>query len=227
MTTFDNSKFSDVSKILKKYNLWEMIPDSIKNHVLKGTKSKNLETPKKNNAIFKNVKNTLIGSNFICLKNIHDFCKENKIMSKILFKNIDMDVKDFSKKFTNKIKLLKFGTPTILISGGETTVKISGNGKGGRNQEFALHFLNEMKKKMPEKKFFLISAGTDGKDGPTNAAGAIVNHESLTKINEKKINLFEELKKNNSYKVLKKIDSLVIIKGTNTNVADIQILLIP
>ena len=84
-----------------------------------------------------------------------------------------------------------------------------------------------MKKKMPNKKFFLISAGTDGKDGPTDAAGGIVNHESLTKIKENKINLFEELKKNNSYKVLKKIDSLVIIKSTNTNVADIQILLIP
>ena len=79
---------------------------------------------------------------------------------------------------------------------------------------------------MPKKKFFLISAGTDGKDGPTDAAGGIVNHESLTKIKEKKINLFEELKINNSYKVLKKIDSLVIIKSTNTNVADIQILLI-
>jgi hydroxypyruvate reductase len=138
-----------------------------------------------------------------------------------------MDVKDFSKKFINKIKSLKFNSPTILISGGETTVKISGNGKGGRNQEFALHFLNEMKNKMPNKKFFLISAGTDGKDGPTDAAEGIVNHESLTKIKEKKINLFEELKKNNSYKVLKKIDSLVIIKSTNTNVADIQILLIP
>ena len=227
MTTFDNSKFSDVSKILKKYNLWQKTPSSVKNHVLKGINSKNLETPKKNNPIFINVKNTLIGSNYICLKNIQSYCRENKIKSKILFKNIDMDVKDFSKKFINKIKSLKFNSPTILISGGETTVKISGNGKGGRNQEFALHFLNEMKKKMPNKKFFLISAGTDGKDGPTDAAGGIVNHESLTKIKEKKINLFEELKKNNSYKVLKKIDSLVIIKSTNTNVADIQILLIP
>ena len=56
-------------------------------------------------------------------------------------------LKTFRKKFINKIKLLKFSTPTILISGGETTVKISGKGKGGRNQEFALHFLNEMKKK--------------------------------------------------------------------------------
>ena len=115
-----------------------------------------------------------------------------------------MDVKDFSKKFINKIKSLKFNSPTILISGGETTVKISGKGKGGRNQEFALHFLIEMKKKMPNKKFYLISAGTDGKDGPTDAAGGIVNHESLAKIKENKINLFEELKKNNSYKVLKK-----------------------
>ena len=85
-------------------------------------------------------------------KNIQSYCRENKIKSKILFKNIDMDVKDFSKKFINKIKSLKFNSPTILISGGETTVKISGKGKGGRNQEFALHFLIEMKKKMPNKK---------------------------------------------------------------------------
>ena len=113
-----------------------------------------------------------------------------------------------------------------MISGGETTVKIKGNGKGGRNQEFALHFLLEMNKKLPNKKFFLLSAGTDGRDGPTNAAGAIVNNGSLELIEKKKINIIKELHNNNSYKVLKKINSLIIIKGTNTNVADIQLLLL-
>ena len=81
-----------------------------------------------------------------------------------------------------------------------------------------------MKKRMTEQKFCLLSAGTDGRDGPTNAAGAIVNHNSLNEIKSKNIDLDEELRNNNSYEVLKKINSLVIIEGTNTNVADIQLL---
>ena len=71
-----------------------------------------------------------------------------------------------------------------------------------------------------------MSAGTDGRDGPTNAAGAIVNDKSLDLIENKNINLNKELENNNSYQVLKKINSLVIINGTNTNVADIQLLMI-
>ena len=113
-----------------------------------------------------------------------------------------------------------------LISGGETTVKIKGSGKGGRNQEFALHFVRKANQYLPKLKFSLLSAGTDGRDGPTNAAGAIVNNETLESIKTKKINLEKELKNNNSHEVLKKIKSLVIINGTNTNVADVQILII-
>ena len=69
-----------------------------------------------------------------------------------------------------------------------------------------------------------MSAGTDGRDGPTNAAGAIVDQTSLDKIKKKKINFSEDLDNNNSYNILKQINSLVIIKGTNTNVADVQLL---
>ena len=114
----------------------------------------------------------------------------------------------------------------ILISGGESTVKIKGTGVGGRNQEFALHFIRKINDYLPRLKFSLLSAGTDGKDGPTNAAGAIVDNNTLNFIREKQIDLEKELNNNNSYEVLKKIDSLVIIKGTNTNVADVQILII-
>ena len=137
-----------------------------------------------------------------------------------------MDVKKFSKHFVKKIKTIETKEPLILLSGGETTVKVKGTGKGGRNQEFSLHFLREMRKNNPSKKFFLLSAGTDGRDGPTIAAGGLVDTSSIDKIKKKNINLNEELKKNNSYDVLKKINSLVIIKSTNTNVADIQILLL-
>jgi glycerate 2-kinase len=204
MTTFDETSFADVTSILKKYKLWGKLPIKVKNYISKGLNDKNLETPKKNNKVF----------------------KKKKLNSKIIFKNIDMDVKKFSENFVKKIKTIKVGKPLILLSGGETTVKVKGSGKGGRNQEFSLHFLKQMREKNIKKEFFLLSAGTDGRDGPTNAAGGIVDTSSIYEIKKKNINLNEELKKNNSYDVLKKINSLVIIKGTNTNVADIQILLL-
>tara|TARA_A100001011_G_scaffold359730_1_gene406459 strand:+ start:311 stop:1678 length:1368 start_codon:yes stop_codon:yes gene_type:complete len=226
MTTFDETSFSDVFSILKKYKLWEKIPTKVKNYISRGLKDKKLETPKKNNKVFKEVTNTIIGSNTMCLKNIDDYCKKKKLDAKIIFKNIDMDVKEFSKYYFKKIETIKSKKPLILLSGGETTVKVKGNGKGGRNQEFSLHFLKEINRKNFKKEFFLLSVGTDGRDGPTNAAGGIVDAESIDEIKKKNIDLAEELKKNNSYDVLKKINSLVIIKGTNTNVADIQILLL-
>ena len=224
MTTYDNSTFKDVKKILNKYKIWTKIPKNIKNHINNGEKKKELETPEKNNKIFRKTNNTLIGSNNLCLNNMKNLCKKYNINSKIWFKNIDGDVKKISKKFSNNIKKIKYKTPVLLISGGETTVKVNGKGKGGRNQEFALYFAIEMKKINPSKSFIILSAGTDGRDGPTNAAGGILNQGSLEKIKNKKVNLEKELLNNNSYQVLKKINSLVIIDGTNTNVADVQLI---
>ena len=120
------------------------------------------------------------------------------------------------------LKEKKIKKPVILISGGESTVNIKGTGKGGRNQEFALHLAKQIKKLNLSLKYTLLSAGTDGRDGPTNAAGAILNQNSINLIERKGINLNKELNNNNSYEVLQKINSLVIIEGTNTNVADIQ-----
>ena len=225
LTSPDSSTFKKSKEILFKYKIWKKIPSNIKIHIEKGIKNKELETPKKKNKIFSNVRNTIIGSNYLCIKSIFDFCKFNKINSKIWFKNIEMDVEKLSKKFYQELKKINTKRPIILISGGETTVNIKGNGKGGRNQEFALHFLKIMKNKLPNQKYFLLSAGTDGRDGPTNAAGAIINN-SHKKLMEHNINLDKELNNNNSYKVLKKLKSLVIINGTNTNVADVQILYI-
>ena len=224
MTTFDNSTFKDVEKILKKYKLLLKIPKNIRDYITLGLKNKQLETPKKNNLIFKKIENTLVGSNNLCLQNIDSLCKKLNIRSKIWFKNIDGDVKKISKKLSDKLKNLKIRSPLLLISGGETTVKIKGKGKGGRNQEFALHFAKEMKKNNPSKNYTILSAGTDGRDGPTNAAGAILDQNSIDFIKTKNIDLNKELEDNNSYEVLKKINSLVIIKGTNTNVADIQLI---
>ena len=225
-TVPDETSFNDVKKILKKYNLWNDIHKSVKEHIELGILDKSLETPDKTNKVFLNVENTLIGSNNLCLKSIDSLCKKKDINSKIWKTNIEGDVQIIANNFVRDLKKKNYKKPIILISGGESTVKIKGKGKGGRNQEFALHFIKNIRKSLSNLKFTLLSAGTDGRDGPTNAAGAIVNDKSLDLIENKNINLNKELENNNSYQVLKKINSLVIINGTNTNVADIQLLMI-
>ena len=189
-----------------------------------GILKKKPETPKNTNKIFKNSKNTLIGSNIKCLNEIKNECKKLNVNCIIWKHNIEGDVKKVARDFVDNIASLKKKKPIILISGGESTVKIKGTGTGGRNQELALHFINYIKKDFANLKYTFLSAGTDGRDGPTNAAGAIVDQTSLDKIEKKKINFSEELNNNNSYNILKQIKSLVIIKGTNTNVADVQLL---
>ena len=225
-TVPDETSFNDVKKILRKYNLWNDIHKSIKAHIELGIFDKSLETPDKTNKVFLNVENTLIGSNNLCLKSIDSLCKKKDINSKIWKTNVEGDVQVIARNFIRDLKKKNYRKPIILISGGESTVTIKGKGKGGRNQEFALHFIKNIRKSLSNLKFTLLSAGTDGRDGPTNAAGAIVNEKSLDLIENKNINLNKELENNNSYQVLKKINSLVIINGTNTNVADIQLLMI-
>ncbi len=226
LTVPDETTFGDVKKILTKYRIWTKAPISIRSHIEKGLKDLKLETPNKKNKIFNNSCNTIIGSNLMCLKSIHQYCKLKKIPSKLWKVNIEEDVEILAKKFVQDLKKYINSKPIVLISGGETTVKLKGKGKGGRNQEFAIHFIRNINKLIPSIEYSLLSAGTDGRDGPTDAAGALVNNKSINLILEKNIDLDKEINNNNSYKVLKKINSLVIMSGTNTNVADLQLLLI-
>tara|TARA_B000000460_G_C21356544_1_gene323550 strand:- start:162 stop:632 length:471 start_codon:yes stop_codon:yes gene_type:complete len=116
--------------------------------------------------------------------------------------------------------------PIAILSGGEMTVTIKGNGKGGRNQEFALAFALAADKLKIQKNWTLLSGGTDGRDGPTDAAGAIVDNFTLQKIKDRGLDPKQLLRNNNSYKALKVANALLSTGATGTNVADLQILLI-
>tara|TARA_E500000178_G_scaffold347184_1_gene400041 strand:- start:4242 stop:5603 length:1362 start_codon:yes stop_codon:yes gene_type:complete len=226
LTVPDPSTFLDAEKILKTYKVWKKLPINARNYIKKGAKDKSLETPKKNNKIFKNSKNTIIGSNSISINKIMNNCKEKNVNVIIWKKNLEGNVKEKSKELVEYINKINFEAPVIILSGGETTVKVNGSGAGGRNQEFSLYFSFYARKIIPDLRYTFLSAGTDGRDGPTNAAGGIVDQNSYDLIINKGIDLEKELNNNNSNHVLKEINSLVIMNGTNTNVADIQILAI-
>ena len=113
-----------------------------------------------------------------------------------------------------------------LITGGETTVNLVGDGKGGRNQEFALAFMLYALEKKLSHEWVFLSGGTDGRDGPTDAAGGMTDINSFMRMMKAGVNPVPELENNNAYAALKSSDDLVMTGGTGTNVADIQILLI-
>jgi hydroxypyruvate reductase len=118
--------------------------------------------------------------------------------------------------------------PVCLLSGGETTVTLRGRGRGGRNQEMALAFLWEMEKdpkSLSRAQFLAFS--TDGEDGPTDAAGGFASMPMVEKARSERLKISEYLRDNDSYSLLKKLDGLFVTGPTNTNVCDIQILLVP
>ena len=140
-TVPDNTSFQkDVKRILQKYKIWDKTPPAVINHINRGMNDSKLETPKKNSYLFNKVENTLVGSNNFCLQNVNQMCRSKKLFSKIWKTNVEGDVRYLARKFINDIKKEKLKKPVILISGGESTVKIKGNGKGGRNQRVCFTF---------------------------------------------------------------------------------------
>ena len=224
-TIEDMTTFSDTYKILLKYNLFDKMPSSIKSHINKGLEGNIPETPKKLN----NINNSIICSNNIMKK------EAASAASEFGYKTIvcPFTFTDEAKK--DALNLIKFSlntlesTPTqkiAIISGGETVVNIIGNGEGGRNQEFALSFLSGFESIQKDFDWVLLSVGTDGIDGPTDAAGGIIDDSSILKLQNQNLKIQTYLDNNDSYNFLKKTDSLYKTGPSGTNMADIQILLI-
>ncbi len=224
LTVPDQTTFQEVIKICKKYKIYNKIPKSVKDHFIKGDDKLIPETPKKEDKIFKKAYNFIISSNSTSVMAIKKFLDQKEILSEISSLRIIGEVKRAARKLVKSIN--KKQKPVILLFGGETTVKIRGKGVGGRNQEFALYVALYMNRYYPSKRFIFLSGGTDGRDGPTDSAGGIVDETTISKCEEKNIDLLKELENNNSYYVLKMINSHILIGGTDTNVADIQILLL-
>ncbi len=225
-TAPDKTTYNDSLKVLEKYGLIDNAPRSIINVFQKGADGFIPETPKEGNKIFENVENIIIGSNRIALKAAKEKAEELGFHAEIISSEVTGEARDVGRwladiarsKHSNSSNRLN-----CLISGGETTVTVKGNGKGGRNMELALSFAIEIE---GIDGITLLSAGTDGTDGPTDAAGAIVDGETLKRARAIGLNPEEYLNNNDSYNFFKKINMLFITGPTGTNVMDVQIMVI-
>ena len=207
-TFCDRTTFIDAKKTLEKYNLKKSVPKSILQRINLGMAGKVPETPKR-----PRIPNYIIASNKDCLNAMAKKAKTLGLKTRVVYP-ITGDVRHAAKKL---IKSIPKGSKSCLVFGGETTVRVTGAGKGGRNQELVLHALNEVQKS--NKKVTIASIGTDGKDGNTDACGAIASNEPKFK------DIRSFLQNNNSYNFFKKHGGLIFTGPTHTNLMDIGIIL--
>lgn len=227
-TVFDNTTFSDAIQILKSKAVWLSLPESVRKHLEKGEKGEISETPKMNDPIFNNVTNCLIGSNIASVNAMQEAAKSLKYQTVFYRHPLCGEARDVAREWVLWLKnyLNHSSVKRIaFLTGGETTVTLRGNGRGGRNQEMALAFAIAAQEYALDGKWIFLAGGSDGIDGTSSAAGGIVDARTLSRICAMHLSPNALLDDNNSYCALKAAGDLVLTGATGTNVADLQILL--
>lgn len=224
----DPSTFEESIKIFKKYKITKNIPKAVVSHIRKGASGKIPETPKEADKIFKNTYNLIIAGNMEAINAARQESNKMGYKTLVLSSMIEGETRDVAKVHTAIAKeILKTGNPiplpACILSGGETTVNITGSGLGGRNQEFVLAAAIDIAER---KNIVVLSGGTDGGDGPTDAAGAIADTNTFKRAESMGLNPSRYLLNNDSYNFFKKLGDLLITGPTNTNVMDLRIMLI-
>jgi glycerate 2-kinase len=224
----DPSTFEDAWGILKKYDLKE-VPTAIESHLKAGREGRIPETPKAGDPAFDRVHNFIIGSNILALKAAEDKARHFGYNTLILSSMVEGETKEVARVHTAIAKeIVKTGRPVpppaCIISGGETTVTIRGKGLGGRNQEFCLAAALDLTGLPPG--VAVLSGGTDGDDGPTKAAGAIVDPFTVKRGKEAGLEASDFLYDNDSYHFFEKTGDLLITGPTGTNVMDVRLVLV-
>jgi len=227
-TVPDTHTFHDCRNIIEKYKLDERVPRRVIDYIEMGCRGEIEDTPKAGNPIFKSTQNTIVGSNILAVRAAKEKAEELGYNSMILSTFIHGETEEVAKVHTAISKeIISSGNPlnkpACIISGGETTVTIEGKGHGGRNQEFVLAAALDID---GLDNVVVLSGGTDGNDGPTDAAGAIADGTTIGRANKLGLNAYEHLSDNNSYNFFKPLGDLLITGPTNTNVMDLRVLLI-
>ncbi len=227
-STPDPSTFEESMKIFKKYKITKNIPKAVVSHMRKGASGKVPETPKEGNRIFRNTYNLVIAGNIEAITAARQESNKMGYKTLVLSSMIEGETRDVAKVHTAIAKeILKTGNPipppACILSGGETTVNITGSGLGGRNQEFVLAAAIDIAER---KNIVVLSGGTDGGDGPTDAAGAMADTNTFKRAESMGLNPLKFLLNNDSYHFFKQLEDLLITGPTNTNVMDLRIILV-
>lgn len=227
-TVPDPTTFCDALAIIEKYQIKKQVPSSIFKYLNKGRQGQIPETPKFGDISPKRVQNFLIGTNFIALDAGRNYAEGLGYHTLILSSHLTGKTENVAEFLDGIIKTEMVNekpveNPWCLLFGGETTVTITGQGLGGRNQDLALKMVEKIK---GTKEVLFVSFATDGDDGPTDAAGAVC--DGLVFSDSEKIdglNLYQHIADNDSYNFHKEVGGLIKTGSTGTNVNDLILII--
>jgi len=227
-TVPDSSSFADCLNVVEKYQLWEKIPPRVRGYLEDGAKGAVEETPKAGDPIFQNVRNVIVGNNRMALEAARLKAEALGYHTLLLSSCMEGEAKVVAGVHSAIAKEIiatdnPVARPACVLSGGETTVTLHGTGVGGRNQELALAAAAGIE---GAEGVVVLSGGTDGTDGPTDAAGAIVDGATLQRGRDQGLDAADFLRRNDSHTFLRATSDLLVTGPTFTNVMDLHVVLV-
>jgi glycerate-2-kinase len=224
----DPTTYGDAMEILVRRGIRGEIPASASAHLEAGAAGKVPETPKPDDPAFAGIACAVIGSNRLALEAASAAAgRAGADTVRLLPGFLRGEARECARSFVEEMRRtsrsLSLGRTAVLIAGGETTVTVRGGGRGGRNQEFALAAAIAME---GEEGMEILAAGTDGVDGPTDAAGAVADGSTCARARIAGRSAEDHLGDNDAYPFFRALSDLVVTGPTGTNVADIAIGLI-
>jgi hydroxypyruvate reductase len=223
-TAPDASTFAAAAAVLDRYQIRHRVPSAVRHRIEQGERGEIPETPKPADPLFSRVRNTVVGGNRLALDAAARAARQLGYRTLILSSTIQGETREIARMHAAIAREIATSgrpvrPPACIVTGGETTVTIQGGGLGGRNQEFVLAAALEIAT-LP--RVVVFSAGTDGTDGPTDAAGAIADGATLARNPDARL----YLDRNDSYRYFAPLGDLVITGPTNTNVMDVRLILV-
>jgi len=223
----DRSTFADCVEICTRYKVFDILPPSVRERFLGGVRGEIHETSKPGDAYLAAVQNILIGNNRMSVESARKKASDMGFNTLVLTTVLEGEAAEIGTVFASIASEVKESgnpvcEPACIIAGGESTVTVKGDGKGGRNQEMVLSAARSLAG-MSDVAF--LSGGTDGTDGPTDAAGGVVDGETYSVGKKIGLDIHGYLERNDSYNYLKNVGGLLMTGPTGTNVMDIQIIL--
>jgi glycerate 2-kinase len=227
-TAPDASTFAEAMGILDRFDIRDQVAPSIVARLQQGMQGEIPETPKPGDPLFERVRNLVIGNNALVVDAAAAAARELGLTPLVLTRSLDGEAREVARRFAAMARDIREGRgpvapPCCVIAGGETTVTVRGQGSGGRCQEFALSAAGELDG-LPG--VVVLAAGTDGSDGPTTAAGAIVDGESARRARAAGVDLSAHLADNSSHAALEALGDLLVTGPTNTNLLDLYLVVV-
>ena len=227
-TVPDTSTYKTCAEIFSKYDLTDALPASVAERLRLGLSGEVADTPKPGEEALSRVQNVVVGSNGLAVAAARMKAEELGYNTIVLTTRLEGEAREIAQVYSSIGKeILSSGwpapPPACIIAGGETTVTVAGSGKGGRNQELALAAAQQISGWAP---IVIFSGGTDGTDGPTDAAGAVSDGDTISRAEAAGLSPNDFLKNNDAYHFFKPLDDLVMTGPTGTNVADVAFVMV-